>query len=280
MDRVAVLVDAGYLFAQGSTLLSGSLQPRKYVKLDEKIVVPELIQLAKTITGVDILRVYWYDGATKGMSTEQATLAHMDHVKLRLGFVNSVGQQKGVDSLIVTDLIDLARNRAICDAVLMSGDEDVRVGVQVAQSLGVRVHLLGIEPSRGSQSLQLLQEADSTQALDRASVAKFLKVLPIPAPAAAPAPAMAATTATAAAAIDVDATLHRVANDLIGPLDFDDVTKLAAVLATTSRIPPEYDGKLLARSGAAIGRKLTGDERRKVRGMFVLLAKAREKTGK
>jgi hypothetical protein len=30
--------------------------------------------------------------------------------------VNSSGEQKGVDSLIVTDLIDLARNRGITDA--------------------------------------------------------------------------------------------------------------------------------------------------------------------
>ena len=65
-------------------------------------------------------------------------------MKLRLGQLNSEGQQKGVDSLIVTDLIELARNKAISDAVVLTGDEDIRVGVQIAQSLGVRVHLLGI----------------------------------------------------------------------------------------------------------------------------------------
>lgn len=65
-------------------------------------------------------------------------------MKVRLGFVNSVGEQKGVDSLIVTDMIALARNRAISDAVLMSGDEDLRVGVQQAQELGVRAGCLGI----------------------------------------------------------------------------------------------------------------------------------------
>ena len=48
------------------------------------------------------------------------------------------------------------------DALVVSGDEDVRVGVQVAQSYGVRVHLLGIVPARGSQSKQLLQESDTT----------------------------------------------------------------------------------------------------------------------
>ena len=73
-------------------------------------------------------------------------------MKLRLGIVNLAGQQKGVDSLIVTDLVELARNHAITDAILLSGDEDLRIGVQIAQSFGVRVHLIRIEPTRGSQS--------------------------------------------------------------------------------------------------------------------------------
>jgi hypothetical protein len=42
----------------------------------------------------------------------------LQDVKVRLGFVNSVGEQKGVDWLIVTDMIALARNRAISDAAL------------------------------------------------------------------------------------------------------------------------------------------------------------------
>ena len=84
-------------------------------------------------------------------------------MKVRLGFINSAGQQKGVDSLIVTDLIGLARQKAICDALLISGDEDVRIGVQIAQNYGVRVHLLGIAPSRANQSIQLVHEADTSQ---------------------------------------------------------------------------------------------------------------------
>jgi len=89
--------------------------------------------------------------------------------------VNSVGEQKGVDSLIVTDMIALARNRAISDAVLVSGDEDLRVGVQQAQEFGVRVHLVGIKPSRGSQSLFLLQEADTTHEWAADDISKFLQ---------------------------------------------------------------------------------------------------------
>lgn len=129
--------------------------------------------------GCSLLRVYWYDGAlSPRLTLEHSKLAHMDYIKLRLGFVTGGGQQKGVDSLIVTDLIDLARNRAITDAVMLSGDEDVRIGVQIAQSFGVRVHLVGIAPSRGSQSMQLLREADTTTEWDATTVAKFLSVKP------------------------------------------------------------------------------------------------------
>ena len=38
----------------------------------------------------------------------------------------------------------------------------------------MRVHLVGIKPSRGSQSLFLLQEADSTYELDETNLAPFL----------------------------------------------------------------------------------------------------------
>jgi len=179
MSSVAVFVDAGYLFAQGAAAISGSQKPRTDLTLNETAVVAELTGVANAKSGgLPLLRVYWYDAARvgRGLTLDHATLAHTDYVKLRLGFINSQKQQKGVDSLIVTDLIELARNHAMTDAVLMSGDEDVRIGVQIAQSFGVRVHLLGIQPSRGSQSLQLLQEADTTTEWDKTTVSKFLAI--------------------------------------------------------------------------------------------------------
>lgn len=129
-----------------------------------------------------------YDGTSTGPTAQHLTLGHLDNVK-GLGFVNSVGEQKGVDSLIVTDMIALARNRSITNAVLVSGDEDLRVGVQQAQEFGVRVHLVGIKSSRGSQSLFLLQEADTTHEWAEADVSAFLscKPKPVAAPAAGPA---------------------------------------------------------------------------------------------
>ena len=163
--RVAVLVDAGYVYPQGSSSLSGKekAKTRDKLTLDENVMAELLKQQAHTSSnGKELLRIYWYDAApSSGPSADQARIGKLNDVKLRLGQLNSEGQQKGVDSLIVTDLIELARNKAICDAVVLTGDEDIRVGVQIAQSLGVRVHLLGFVGPKGNQSVSLQQEADA-----------------------------------------------------------------------------------------------------------------------
>ena len=105
---------------------------------------------------------------------EQDLIGQSHDTKLRLGLVNSRGQQKGVDSLIVTDLIELARNQAISDALILSGDEDIKIGVQIAQTFGVRVHLLGIKPARGSQSDSLMMEADTCHEWDETVVSQWM----------------------------------------------------------------------------------------------------------
>lgn len=178
MDRVAVFVDAGYFFAQGSALLSGKKTQRGEVKLDHEKVLNALEEFACRVSKLPLLRIYWYDGTATGPSPQHIALAFENHIKVRLGFVNTAGQQKGVDSLIVTDMITLARNRSMCDAVLLSGDEDIRVGVQQAQEFGVRVHLLGITPCRGSQSQFLLQEADTTHEWTLKDISAFMSYNP------------------------------------------------------------------------------------------------------
>ena len=132
MNRVAVFVDAGYLFAQGSIELCGAKLTRGEFVLDHNAVVAKLQAFAEATSELPLLRIYWYDGTSQGPTPQHITLAGQANVKVRLGFVNSQGQQKGVDSLIVTDMITLARNQAMAECVLLSGDEDLRVGVQQA----------------------------------------------------------------------------------------------------------------------------------------------------
>jgi hypothetical protein len=176
----------------------------------------------------------------------------------------------------VTDLIELARLGAICDAVLLSGDEDVRIGVQIAQNYGVRVHLLGIAPSRGSQSKALLQEADTTSEWDAATVSKFLSVRSVPAPSLAtptavtkpPAGAHPPTSGGTPSVPAEAARLQAVVKDFADNLAEGDLKSLLSYWATQRGVPPAFDGRLLAKSRAAIGRDLDMDERRFARVQF------------
>jgi len=177
MDRTAVFVDAGYLFAAGSTLLVQEKLVRGELHLDHAAILKLLEDIVGRTSGLPMLRIYWYDGTSGVPTPQQLALAYQPGVKLRLGFVNQHGQQKGVDALIITDMIQLARNRGMADAVLLTGDEDIRVGMQQAQECGVRVHLVGIAPARENQSGFLRQEADSVLELSLEEVQSFLKPL-------------------------------------------------------------------------------------------------------
>jgi uncharacterized LabA/DUF88 family protein len=239
------------------------------MNLNVTAAIAELTAIAQAkASGCELLRVYWYDGAlgTKGPTLEQTSLAHTDNVKLRLGFINSLGQQKGVDSLIVTDLIDLARNHAIRDAILVSGDEDVRIGVQIAQQFGVRVHLVGIVPLRGSQSRTLQQESDTTTELDQQTVAKFLTVsMPVvPAADSLGGPSAAGQVNQAAPTSPLD----KIADDLCAGLDSTIRINLKTHWSTQSVIPPDFDGKLLTAARSQLGRDLTLPERKQLRARF------------
>jgi uncharacterized LabA/DUF88 family protein len=280
MKRHAIFVDAGYVFAQGSLSLSAPKTPRTHLKLDAIEFIAQLKALAEAKSiGVSLLRIYWYDGARNGPTIEQLALADTENVKLRLGSINSAGDQKEVDSLLVTDLIDLARNQSICDATVVTGDTDVRIAVQIAQTFGVRVHLIGLEPSRVSQSTPLRQEVDTVHEIAKADVAKFLKlVIPAPKPAVPLGPAaVIATTPAAVAAVPkasvsmgpvktIDQVIDEAIQKTLAPPA--DISTLKAALAASSGVPMEYDRRLLGTCRTLLQRDLTGDERREMRSLF------------
>jgi uncharacterized LabA/DUF88 family protein len=292
MSSVAVFIDAGYLFAQGSVSLAGVKQRREIIKLNETAAMAELVNVAHAKTGnLPLLRVYWYDGArsARHLPIEHLTLAHTDYVKLRLGFITSRGEQKGVDSLIVTDLIELARNHAMTDAVLMSGDEDVRIGVQIAQSFGVRIHLIGIAPCRGNQSIQLMQEADTTTEWDASVIGKFLTIMPestlspvspysisIPQSSVVGPTGMPVQGVPSASGIEaVKPDLDVIVSAMISSLNGEAILRLQAFWETHSGLPVEVDGKLLARCRSQIGRHLEQHEKRYARITFRKALEAR-----
>lgn len=282
MSRVAIFVDAGYLFAQGSTALVGEKQGRSDVKINITAALAELVAVAQAkCPDVRLLRTYWYDAPPRtGMSAEHTALAFTDYIKLRLGVLNGRGQQKGVDSLIVTDLIELARNKSICDAILLSGDEDVRIGVQIAQNFGVGVHLVGIHPARGSQSMLLRQESDTATEWDKDVISKFMTISGA-AKRAEPAKVAPVVKAAPEQATDDKASradrakVHQVVEEVIASLDTDDLAGLNTYWTNGANgIPSDIDRPLLGKCRDAIGRDLLPEERRQARNFFGARVKA------
>lgn len=164
----AIFVDAGYVYAAAGLLVSGT-EDRRSFDLDAEGLIEAFIDKARIIFADSrLLRVYWYDGARRRIHTpEQQSIAELPDVKVRLGNLNANNQQKGVDSLIRSDLESLARHRAISDAALVGGDEDLVSAVEAAQGYGARVHLWGIEASEGrNQAEPLLWEVDSQRTFD------------------------------------------------------------------------------------------------------------------
>ena len=275
MRQTAIFVDAGYLFAAGSALITGSNKPRHSCQLNVKLALKALNERALALEpDARVLRTYWYDGVRphSGPSAEQTALGEESFVKLRLGLMNSQGQQKGVDSLIVTDLIDLARNQAIHDALILAGDEDVRVGVQIAQTFGVRVHLLGVAPTRGNVSRSLRQEMDSVSELDKTTIQSILTCVDTAAsPQISPQNAGYIQTERlpiASARPDnstEESSLPHIVDAIFQRFDSDKLAQFKTALESTSSLPRELDAPILAQARHEFGRDLDADEKREAR---------------
>jgi uncharacterized LabA/DUF88 family protein len=167
LARYAVMVDVGYIYAAAGELLFGTSSRRDF-RVDAVPLIQVVTKHADEIIRGELLRVYWYDAARDRVPTiDQRVIAQMPWVKLRLGNLNARGQQKGVDAQIRADMEALARHRAITDAVLIAGDEDMVPAVEAAQAYGVRVHLWGIEPPYGTnQAERLVWESDTVDVLE------------------------------------------------------------------------------------------------------------------
>src|ERR1700719_561729 len=195
LARYAVIVDVGYIYAAAGELLYNTASRREF-RVDADKLIGALTRHADGLVRGELLRVYWYDAARDRVPTiDQRVIAQMAWVKLRLGNLNARGQQKGVDAQIRADMEALARHRAVTDAVLIAGDEDMLPAVEAAQAFGVRVHLWGVEPPFGTnQAERLVWEADTVEVLDRPFLEPYFNRQPVasdqPGPAAAVSPSV------------------------------------------------------------------------------------------
>jgi len=74
MERFAVFVDAGRLLAEGGKLCFG-VSKRAEIDCNYESVAAGLIDFASRHCGCSFLRLYWYDGAQKGIPT-------LDHLQI------------------------------------------------------------------------------------------------------------------------------------------------------------------------------------------------------
>jgi uncharacterized LabA/DUF88 family protein len=202
LSRYAIMVDVGYIYASAGELLFGASSRREY-RVDADKLIASLIKQADDLVRGQLLRVYWYDAARDRVPTfDQRVIAQMPLVKLRLGNLNARGQQKGVDAQIRADMEALARHRAITDAILVAGDEDMVPAVEAAQAFGVRVHLWGVEPPYGTnQAERLVWESDTVGVLERSFLEPYFAPQPTPESASSAASGPAPSRSDHAAAV-------------------------------------------------------------------------------
>ncbi|STD03280.1 NYN domain [Dermatophilus congolensis] len=182
----AVYVDAGYLLASSSMLVSGT-SLRAAVSIDHALLMKRLTEQVERDSGLPLLRINWYDSgnaATGRADATQQALALLPRVKVRLGRRSYSGEQKGVDLRLGLDLVTHARNRAVDVAYLLSGDDDLTEAVEEAQLHGVQVNVLAVPDTQGQAyavARHLQMEADGVTVIDQETIPAVVKRIPRPA---------------------------------------------------------------------------------------------------
>lgn len=172
-----LFVDAGYVLADGAMAVHGTRR-RDSVSFDYPGLLKLLAGLSRDRTGLPLLRCYWYEATVQGRRThEHDLLADLPGLKLRLGRMRP-GHREGVETEIHRDLITLARNGAVCDAVIASAEEDLSQVIAEVQDLGVRVILLHITTD-GTQAISqpLRQECDDIVEVSGAHLRPFVDLI-------------------------------------------------------------------------------------------------------
>jgi hypothetical protein len=165
------------LLADGALAVHGT-RHRETVSWDFGGLLQLLGNLARERTGLPLLRCYWYEATVEGRrSAEHEALADLPGLKLRLGRIRP-GRREGVDSEIHRDLMTLARNGALADAIVVSNDEDLAQVITDAQDLGVRVGVVHVAvEGNWSISRALRQECDDLIEIGSGQLRPYVNLL-------------------------------------------------------------------------------------------------------
>ena len=177
MDRCALFADAGYVLADGAMAVHGTSR-RESVSWDYAGLLGFFTDLAAERTGQPMLRCYWYETTIDGRRTaEHETLADLPGLMLRLASPLP-GQRDAADTGIHRDLTALAGNRAVCDVLLVSAEEDLTPVVADVQDLGVRVIIVDISVD-GNRTVprSLRQQCDDIVEVNAAQLRPYVELI-------------------------------------------------------------------------------------------------------
>jgi hypothetical protein len=177
VDRCALFVDAGYVLADGAMAVHGT-RHRDSVSWDYSGLLKFLSGLSSDRSGLPVLRCYWYEAAAEGHRTsEHEALADVPGLKLRLGRMRP-GRREGVETEMHRDLGTLAKNGAISDAIVVSGEEELVEVIGEVQDLGIRVILVHITvDGTWTISRLLRQECDDILEVGGAHLRPFVDLI-------------------------------------------------------------------------------------------------------
>lgn len=160
MKKLAIFVDAGYFFSGSAFSLFKEHKKRNEISLDISKLYNYLKDYSAEHISSPLLRIYWYDGSLPtGLSVEQQKVAQTPGILFRKGFINEKNEQKGIDTHIVAELLELSYKNIIDEAIIIGADSDLTVGVEYAQNMGIKVTLMTVSNIGISQDLR--NQADS-----------------------------------------------------------------------------------------------------------------------
>lgn len=263
----AIIVDAGYLYAESGHALIGRHVRRGTLDVNFAKLFHILEQKSNNITYQPRLKTYWYDAALPHQVIDPNNpIEQVQRTQMRLGYIGLSGEQKCVDTQILADMFELAHYGAITDLVLVSGDDDLRPGVELIRRMGVRVHIIGIQLTNGNsnQAHALLESADSLDYLTKEDIQRFITYVPDSNQTAGP-----TTPAEKPAITQNTGSLNQAMREFIRTCPQKHLDIAYACMEQRQNIPPDIDRHLIGAGRVYYQRaELTQPERSILRAAF------------
>jgi uncharacterized LabA/DUF88 family protein len=182
--RIAIFIDGAYL--------------EKVLKNEFDLVGIDFVKLSQVMArGKEILRTYYYNclpyqshpptqEERERFSNKQGFFIFLDRLPryaVRLGRLayrgtNEKGEprfeQKGIDTLLCVDMVNLAATHQIASVSLLAGDSDCIPAIKVAKEHGVDITLFHSQ-IRDNYHYQLWQECDERFPMNQSFIKKITK---------------------------------------------------------------------------------------------------------